>query len=151
MSPAAPRGRFGAVPELDARGGRCIDDAAAERFRESGLLVLRGLLHGEELGALQSETRALVDRAASERVADHDFQYKRHETTGEEVPFRVEYVVERTRACKALLGHPFVLRSVEKLQGRDFVPTWDSMVFKLPGAGAAIEWHRDADTSKCDP
>ncbi len=132
MSPAAPGGRSGAVPELDARGARCIDDAAAQRFREAGLLVLRGLLHGEELAALQGETRALVERAAEGRVADSDFQYKRHETTGEEVPFRVEYVVERTSACKALLGHPFVLRSVEKLQGRDFVPTWDSMVFKPP-------------------
>jgi ectoine hydroxylase-related dioxygenase (phytanoyl-CoA dioxygenase family) len=63
------------------------------------------------------------------------------------VPFRVEYVVDKTPSGKALLGHPFVLRSVEKLQGRDFLPTWDSLVFKLAGEGAAIEWHRDADRS----
>jgi ectoine hydroxylase-related dioxygenase (phytanoyl-CoA dioxygenase family) len=67
------------------------------------------------------------------------------------VPFRVEYVVDKLPACRALLGHPFVLRSVEALQGRDFVPTWDSMVWKLAGAGAAIEWHRDAGTAQCDP
>jgi phytanoyl-CoA hydroxylase len=60
--------------------------------------------------------------------------------------FRIEYVVDKTSAGKALLGHPFVLRAVEQLQGPSFVPTWDSMVFKRAGAGAAIGWHRDAGT-----
>jgi len=55
-------------------------------------------------------------------------------------------VIDKTAACKALLGHPFILRSAEKLQGRNFIPTWDSMVFKQEGAGAAIPWHRDAGT-----
>jgi phytanoyl-CoA hydroxylase len=65
---------------------------------------------------------------------------------GEIVPFRIEYVVDKTKAGKALLGHPFVLLAVEQLQGARFVPTWDSMVFKRAGAGAAIGWHRDAGT-----
>jgi ectoine hydroxylase-related dioxygenase (phytanoyl-CoA dioxygenase family) len=72
--------------------------------------------------------------------------YKKHELTGQQVPFRVEYVIDKTPAGKALLGHPFVLRSVQKLQGPNFIPTWDSMVFKQEGAGAAIPWHRDAGT-----
>jgi phytanoyl-CoA hydroxylase len=48
--------------------------------------------------------------------------------------------------CRALLGHPFILKSVEKIQGRNFIPTWDSVVFKNAGAGAAIKWHRDDDS-----
>jgi phytanoyl-CoA hydroxylase len=119
-----------------------IDDAQARRFREHGFLVVPDLLAGDELDALRRETLALVESAV-ERRGGPDVQYKRHDETGEEVPFRIEYVVDKTPACRALLGHPFVLRIVEKLQGPDFVPTWDSMVFKLGGAGAAIPWHRD--------
>jgi ectoine hydroxylase-related dioxygenase (phytanoyl-CoA dioxygenase family) len=139
------------VPEFDARGRRGIDEEAALAFRRTGLLVVRHLIEPAELAALRGETLALVERAASQRVEDHDYQYKKHEESGDEVPFRIEYVVDKTASCKALLAHPFVLRSVERLQGRDFIPTWDSMVFKLAGAGAAIDWHRDADRSKCDP
>ncbi len=141
----------GVVPEFDARGRREIDEEGALAFRRAGLLVVRHLLEPAELAALRAETLALVERAARERVSDPDYQYKKHEESGALVPFRVEYVVDKTASCKALLAHPFVLRSVERLQGRDFIPTWDSMVFKQAGAGAAIDWHRDADTSKCDP
>ena len=51
---------------------------------------------------------------------------------------------DTTGACKRLLGHPFILRSIEKLQGPNFIPTWDSMVFKREGMGRAISWHRDS-------
>ncbi|MEM7017366.1 MAG: phytanoyl-CoA dioxygenase family protein, partial [Pseudomonadota bacterium] len=47
-------------------------------------------------------------------------------------------------AGKALLAHPFILHAVEKLQGRNFIPTWDTIVFKAAGKGAATPWHRDA-------
>jgi ectoine hydroxylase-related dioxygenase (phytanoyl-CoA dioxygenase family) len=133
------------VPEFDASRAEVIDDATAQAFRESGLLVLRRLLSPAELAALQRDTLGLVERAAAGRVRELDWLYRTHPETGREVPFRVEYVVDKTPSGKALLGHPFVLRSVEKLQGRDFLPTWDSLVFKLAGEGAAIEWHRDAD------
>jgi len=105
--------------------------------------VIRSLLGGEELRALQGETVRLVE-TASEGSVDPDFKYREHELTGESVPYRIEYVVAKTASCKALLGHPFVLRAVEQLQGPYFIPTWDSMVFKQEGAGAAIAWHRDA-------
>jgi ectoine hydroxylase-related dioxygenase (phytanoyl-CoA dioxygenase family) len=137
------------VPIVDATRASALEEAACARFRDAGVLVVRGLLGRDELEALRAQTLALVERAAASRVDDADFQYKRH-PDGREVPFRVEYVVDKLPACRALLAHPFVLRSVEALQGRDFIPTWDSMVFKQAGAGAAIEWHRDAGTAQCD-
>jgi phytanoyl-CoA hydroxylase len=103
---------------------------------------VRDVLHPDELGALREETLRLVERAR-EGTDDADFLYTKHELTGERVPYRVEFVLDKSPACRALLAHPFVLRSVEKLQGPDFVPTWDSMVFKVAGAGAAVGWHRD--------
>ena len=32
--------------------------------------------------------------------------------------------------------------------GPDLIPTWDSMVLKLPGEGIEVPWHRDADTDQ---
>src|SRR4051794_2554376 len=133
-------------PEIDATKQDVITDEQAEFFRENGLLVIRNVLRGAELKAMQDQTSPLVRRAMEERPRDPDYMYKKHEITGQQVPFRVEYVIDKTAAGKALLGHPFILRSVEKLQGKNFIPTWDSMVFKQQGAGAAIPWHRDAGT-----
>jgi ectoine hydroxylase-related dioxygenase (phytanoyl-CoA dioxygenase family) len=137
------------VPIADASRSAALSPAEAAAFRAAGALIVRKLIGRDELDALREQTLALVVRAAAERIPDMDFQYKGH-PDGREVPFRVEYVVDKLPACRGLLGHPFVLRSVELLQGRDFIPTWDSMVFKLAGAGAAIEWHRDADSGQCE-
>jgi ectoine hydroxylase-related dioxygenase (phytanoyl-CoA dioxygenase family) len=135
-----------AFPEIDATKQDCITDQQAQFFRDNGLLVVRNVLRGEELKRMQDQTAPLVRRAAEEKPENPDYFYKKHELTGEQVPFRVEYVIDKTDAGKALLGHPFILRSVEKLQGKNFIPTWDSMVFKQEGAGAAIPWHRDSGT-----
>jgi hypothetical protein len=61
------------------------------------------------------------------------------------IPFRIEYPVDKSQACVDLMGHPFILRSMEQLLGtKDFIPTWDSLVFKMEGEGVPIRWHRDA-------
>ena len=114
-----------------------------DSFRKDGFLVLPNVIHGAELEALQEETLRLVERARDD-PRDPDFKYRTHEVTGERVPFRIEYVIDKTSSAKALLGHPSVLRAVGQLQGPRFIPTWDSMVFKEEGQGAAIPWHRDA-------
>jgi phytanoyl-CoA hydroxylase len=135
------------LPTVNGFTQDAITDAQAQDFKRQGLLLIRNLLGGEELAALRHETAELVERAVAERPDDpwvEDVVYRQHEITGRRVPSRVEYVVDKTPACRALLGHPFILRSVEKLQGRHFIPTWDSMVFKLGGQGAEIAWHRDA-------
>lgn len=43
-----------------------------------------------------------------------------------------------------LLGSPQVLAVAESLCGPNFVPTYESMVFKQEGDGEAIPWHQDA-------
>jgi phytanoyl-CoA hydroxylase len=138
-------------PHVDASKLDCITDEQAKFFKANGLLVIRNVLKGQELADLREQTQALVQMANSDRSERPDFYYKEHEITKERVPMRIEYVVDKTKAGKALLGHPFVLRTVEKLQTRDFIPTWDSMVFKNAGAGAAIPWHRDAGTGCTAP
>jgi phytanoyl-CoA hydroxylase len=148
---SAPASQSGSpFPLVDARSQRAITAAQAEFFRANGLLVLRGVLHGEELAALQRQTQTLVEQARA--GTDHpDFFYRDREGGAPRIPFRVEYVIDKRTACRALLGHPFILRSVEALQGQGFIPTWDSMVFKNAGAGAGIPWHRDAGTHAVHP
>ncbi len=131
-------------PHIDAATQECITDEQAGFFRKNGLLLIRNVLRGEELKSLQDQTLPFVEKAMASKVIDPDYFYTKHAATKQEIPFRIEFVVDKTKAGKALGGHPFILKSVEKLQGRNFIPTWDSMVFKKPGAGAAIAWHRDA-------
>lgn len=141
------------LPTADGRAQDVITDAQALAFKRQGLLLIRGLLDPEELASLRRETAELVERAVAEAAGDPwvaDVVYRQHEITSQRVPSRIEYVVDKSRACRALLAHPFVLRSVEKLQGPHFVPTWDSMVFKLGGQGAEIAWHRDAGPEHVD-
>ncbi len=133
-----------AFPHIDASRQQCLTDEQAQFFRDNGLLLIRNVFRGRELARMQIETLSQVEEAAALRQTHVDYKYAPHELTGQEVPFRVEYVVDKRPACRALMGHPFILKSVEKLQTRDFIPTWDSMVFKLENAGKAILWHRDA-------
>lgn len=42
------------------------------------------------------------------------------------------------------MGAPEILAVAESLAGPDFVPTYESMVFKMPGDGEIIPWHQDA-------
>jgi len=146
-APTALEAAAKAFPHVDATQQECITDEQAQFFRDNGLLVVRNVLRGDELAAMQRETLPLIEKAVA-GIDDPDYFYKEHEITGERVPFRFEYVIDKTEAGKALLGHPFILKSVEKLQGPNVIPTWDACVFKNAGASVGIPWHRDAGTGQ---
>jgi hypothetical protein len=59
--------------------------------------------------------------------------------------YRVNYLHNKGfPASLELLGCPQVLAVAESLSGENFVPTYESMVFKQQGDGAQIRWHQDA-------
>jgi len=131
------------IPEVNAQLQDVITDEQAKFFIENGFLVIRNIVVGEELQLLQEQTMELVERGIAGVSGDEDFWY-RNRTNGDRIYWRTEYLISKTEAGKALLGHPFILRSVEKLQGRNFIPTWDSLVVKVPNNAASVPWHRDA-------
>lgn len=135
-------------PQIDASRQDLITDDQAQFFRDNGLLLLHNVFSPVELKAMQDATLPFYQRAVNEKPKDPDYLYAKHEVTGEMTPFRIEYMIDKdpTSACRRLLAHPFILRSIEKLQGRNLIPTWDSMVFKKQGMGKAIPWHRDSGT-----
>lgn len=132
------------IPEIDAMQQSCITEEQATFFLEQGFLVVKNVLVGDELHRVQNEMTQLMKKGAQGVQGDPDFMYAKGEKTGQDVLKRIEYVIDKSDPMKALLGHPFILRSVEKLQGRNFIPTWDSMVLKMPDEGIVVPWHRDA-------
>jgi len=113
-------------------------------FEQNGFLVLPRVLDQQELAQLQRATEHLIAQATP--GANPDYLYGTGQHTGRPVLRRIEYMVDKCAECRVLLGHPLILQIVDQLIGSDFIPTWDSMVVKLPDEGISVPWHRDAGT-----
>jgi phytanoyl-CoA hydroxylase len=127
----------------DASRRPSIDGADAEALVADGLLIVRGVLDGVELAELRADTERLIEGARRDPVDGTDVHHRLNGLTGRIVPFRIEYVVDKVPSVARLLAHPFLLDTVERLQGPDFINTWDSLVFKEEDSGVEIFWHRD--------
>lgn len=125
-----------------------ISDVEAQFFEENGYLIIRGAIAGQELSRVQAAMAELTDYGSAEVRTDTDFAYGVGHKTGAQMLKRVEYVVDKRDEMKVLMANPFILNTVEKLMGPDLIPTWDSMVLKLPGEGIIVPWHRDAGTGQ---
>lgn len=118
-----------------------------EFFDTHGYLILRQWITGPLLARLQEAgDRWIADGLASGRK-DEDYAFAPREDG--EVFFRVNYLHEKGDPVSlSLLGDPRVLGVAESLCGPNFVPTYESMVFKMTGDGEAIRWHKDAVHSR---
>ncbi|MFD2613608.1 phytanoyl-CoA dioxygenase family protein [Paenibacillus gansuensis] len=132
------------IPQVDAQKQLHITDEQAQFFLDNGFLVIRNVLVGEELKKIQNDMYSLYEKGISGTDLGEDYLYHKR-ADGSRRFWRVEYVIEKMDVMKSLLAHPFILRSVEKIQGNNFIPTWDSMVVKVPNHAAAVPWHRDAE------
>ncbi len=113
-------------------------------FQHDGFLVLRDVIAPELCELLDTETRGLIEDAQLQP----DFEYGEGPGSGAPVLRRVEYVVDKLPSCRRLLAHSTLLAIVAQLQGPDTIPTWDSMVVKMPGDGVVVPWHRDDSEHK---
>jgi ectoine hydroxylase-related dioxygenase (phytanoyl-CoA dioxygenase family) len=126
-------------------------------FDENGYLVLRQWITGDLLERLQASGDRWIERGETLRArqlageplkpddADllNDLAFAKR--PGAEVFFRVNYLHNKGETSSLeLLGSPQVLAVAESLCGEDFVPTYESMVFKKAGDGEKIPWHQDA-------
>lgn len=129
--------------EADAQRASVISAEEAQAFLDQGFLVIHHVLVGEELAQVDRAMMDLVVRGSERVVEDPDFLYAPGAETNLPRLRRVEYVIDKHAVMKAMLAHPFILRTVEALQGPNFIPTWDSMVLKAAGEGIVVPWHRD--------
>lgn len=115
-------------------------------FDRDGYLVLRNRIPAPLLARLQAAADGWImdGRAVAEGdPASADYHYAQR--GGERRMFRVDYLHSKGRSASLeLLGSPAVLGIAESLAGPDLVPTYESLVFKDEGDGAAIDWHQDA-------
>ncbi|WP_158863042.1 phytanoyl-CoA dioxygenase family protein [Leifsonia sp. AG29] len=116
------------------------------QFDEQGYLILRNRIPADLLARLQSAADRWIEEGSSlpegdDRAADYQWANR---PTGR-VMFRVDYLHNKGESASLeLLGSPAVLGIAESLAGPDFVPTYESLVFKKAGDGAPISWHQDA-------
>lgn len=115
-------------------------------FDTNGYVILRDRITGQLLEKLQdASTRWIADGHALEREADGDGDYNFATRPSGRVLFRINYLHNKNEAASLeLLGSPEMLGIAESLGGPDFVPTYESLVFKNTGDGAPIDWHQDA-------
>jgi hypothetical protein len=136
-----------------------------DAYRRDGVLLVKGLIRGSELAALQAAADEVTDRAVvhgrrmdAERGPirlkdDHGFTewqefdenlflYGRGKQ-GERVFRRAEGMFGRDPVFGLASAHPRLRSIVETIVGQPVVAANDSLVVKMPGAGAAVPWHRD--------
>lgn len=118
---------------------RTISDEEIAFFDENGYVICRKVLHEDELAHVQSETQRLINEVLSGGPAD-----ARCDRGPEGIPFYLTYLHANPNTFSLrLLAHPFVGDLLTRMVGADFVPLWEALVFKLPGNGSSVPWHRD--------
>lgn len=133
------------MPSIAPSPHRLTDDQV-RFFDENGYLVLRQLITGDLLHQLQDAATTWIEdgqRTTPESPLWVDYSWAKRATG--DVLFRVNYLHDKGRPeSLALLGSPEVMGVAESLCGPNFVPTYESLVFKMSGDGEAIRWHQDA-------
>lgn len=115
-------------------------------YDENGYLLLRNWIPAPMLDRLQQAGGAWIDQGLRSTPDDpHNPDYVFAQRPGGRTMWRVDYVHNKGQAASLeLLGSPQVLGVAESMCGPNFVPTYESMVFKQEGDGQAIQWHQDA-------
>ena len=115
-------------------------------FDENGYLILRQWLPPALLARVQAAADAWMEhgqRVTPDDPLYSDFGFK--PGPNGRTFYAVGYLHNMGQpASLELLGSPQVLAVAESLCGANFVPTYESMVFKMTGNGAPIHWHQDA-------
>jgi Phytanoyl-CoA dioxygenase (PhyH) len=119
-------------------------------YDDNGYLLLPNWIPKPMLEQLQQAGRAWIAEGLSATPDNPhypDFQFAQR--NGRRTMWRVDYVHNKGQAASLeLLGSPQVLGVAESMCGPNFVPTYESMVFKQEGDGAAVAWHQDAVHSR---
>ena len=120
-----------------------LSDEQVRFFDENGYLILRAWIVGELLERLQAAGTRWIERGLKDGGANRDHLFAEREVG--RVMWRVDYVHDKGEAASLEpLGSPQVLAVAQSLCGPNFVPTYESMVFKQEGDGEKIPWHQDA-------
>jgi phytanoyl-CoA hydroxylase len=110
-------------------------------FHANGYLIMRGIFRGRELDLLQTAADRVIEEGIA-RIDEEDHRYMAG-PHGEDVYWRSERMWERAPIFRAVTVNPDLLENTGQCIGQAFYPWNDSLVVKLPSAGAAVLWHQD--------
>jgi ectoine hydroxylase-related dioxygenase (phytanoyl-CoA dioxygenase family) len=120
---------------------RKITDTEVDFFDENGYVICPGVLHRDELANFRAESQRLIDEILAGGPAD--------KATGrgpEGIPYYLNYLHATPNDFSLrLLAHPFIGDLLTRMVGPDFIPCYESLVFKLPSNGSSVPWHRDGN------
>jgi phytanoyl-CoA hydroxylase len=120
---------------------RKITDAEIQFFDENGYVICRNVLHADELENFRAESARLIDEIVSGGPAD-----RMCNRGPEGIPYYLTYLHANPNSFSVrLLAHPFIGDLLTRMVGSDFIPLYESLVFKLPGNGSSVPWHRDGN------
>jgi len=118
---------------------RKITDDEIRFFDENGYVICRTVLHADELENFRRESARLIEEVQAGGPAGA------HCGRGPEgIPYYLHYLHAQPNSFSLrLLAHPFIGDLLTRMVGPDFIPCYESLVFKLPGNGSSVPWHRD--------
>jgi phytanoyl-CoA hydroxylase len=125
---------------------RKITDEEIAFFDENGYVICKNVLHADELENFRAESKRLIEEVLEGGPAD--------QMCGrgpEKIPYYLNYLHANPNDFSLrLLAHPFVGDLLTRMVGPDFIPCYESLVFKLPGYGSSVPWHRDGNPVEGD-
>jgi phytanoyl-CoA hydroxylase len=118
-----------------------ITDEDIQFFDDNGYVILRRVIQPDELTEIQRESQRLIDEILSGGPAD-----KWCNRGPEGIPYYLTYLHSHPNTFSLrLLAHPFIGDLLHRMVGPDFIPCYESLVFKLPENGSSVPWHRDGN------
>jgi phytanoyl-CoA hydroxylase len=125
---------------------RKITDEEIAFFDENGYVICRNVLHENELENFRAESARLIEEITTGGPAD-----KLCGRGPEGIPYYLHYLHANPNDFSLrLLAHPFIGDLLTRMVGPDFIPCYESLVFKLPGHGSSVPWHRDGNAVIAD-
>ena len=127
-----------------------LNEEQLQFFAANGYLHLHSVLEPAELAAVREAETRITAPAMTLPLKSPDYKYNRDPEFGRPVLFRVEVLQSKDPVLMKLHGNPRILAAMQSIFGADFLPCSFNMVFKAPGYGPSVPWHRDPAHCRID-
>ena len=115
-----------------------ITDNEIQFFNDNGYLILKGVSNRMNSLLRKAKVNGLLTRLAG---GPADEWCNRGP---ERIPYYLTYLHSHEFSLR-LLAHPSIGDLLHRIIGPDFIPCYESLVFKLPKHGSSVRWHRDGN------